>query len=107
MLCERHCQAQVQASCEGCGKLLNKKSLARHLRDVHGRKNSVSSLACDFDEAALKATAEKRKAGTSLSPLSTEPLPKDVKVSPPATTDTAGDSGSPKLRSGSGSKGSQ
>ena len=104
--------AQVYIACEVCGKKVNKKSLARHLRDVHGRKSSVSSLVCDFE-------AEKRKAGNSLSPPLSEPLPKDVKFSAPFATAVesgsrgsrgssgGGSSSSPKLRRGSGSKGSQ
>ena len=58
---------QVQVSCEVCGKTMNKKSLTRHLRDLHGRKPSVSSLVNDFDQDL------KRK---DVSPPASEPPPK-------------------------------
>ena len=69
--------AQVSINCDVCGKSMNRKSLVRHIRDIHGRKNSVSSLVNDFDER------EKRKAENNLSPPSSEPMPKkDGKASP-------------------------
>ena len=93
-------EVQVKVNCEICGKLLNQKSLARHIRDLHsGRKSSVLSLVNDFDQHS------KRKPDDSLSPPCSQPDPKKS-----ASQDTSvivnGSSDSPKLRSASGLKGS-
>ena len=90
-------ETQTQVKCDICGKSMNKKSLARHTRDLHSvRKVSVSSLVSDFDQQT------KRKPEESLSPPSSQPDPKkSAKQDPPDAMLPEGSvDGSPRLKVG-------
>ena len=66
-------QAQVHVPCDVCGKVMNKKSVSRHIRDLHPqRRPSVSSIVNNID---LKNDL-KQKSESSLSPPPTEPVAK-------------------------------
>ena len=86
---------QVRVSCGVCGKVLNEKSLARHMRDLHiDRRPSVSSLVSGFDPDL------KRKPEGNLSPPSTELAPKNGKESASQRRESS-DGGSPNLKGNS------
>ena len=68
---------EVRTPCDLCGKVFNKKSMSRHMREIHPqlqakngaiRKSSVLSIVNDLDK-------EKRKADV-ISPPSAQPEPK-------------------------------
>ena len=63
---------EVRVNCSDCNKVLNKKSIKKHMETVHGKMSSLPKRTL---------SDSKRKSDDALSPPKDEPVPKKSEVS--------------------------